>query len=161
MGFVKLFLRRYWSLILAFIVPVIEFCTDSLADEPVFFENPARVVVILCVIYAALTFICLGMVIHSWQLQRRFTKNRWRLVFWTHVLFLPALSTVVLGLHKIQISTYDLSIEREQFQSLNFYTGEVKDRLIWLVPLNVALILIWGVVAIFNRKSGKPAPGLA
>jgi hypothetical protein len=67
----------------------------------------------------------------------------------------------VLGLGEIQVSTYDLAIEREQFQYLHWYTGHIKDYLIWLVPLDIILIAFGAIVAIVNNKSSRPESGLA
>jgi heme/copper-type cytochrome/quinol oxidase subunit 2 len=124
--------------------------------EPVGFQNPAKVVWIMCLIIATATVLCLGLIVHSWQMQHRYTRNKWWLVFWTHVLLFPALTTIVLGLGVIQVSTYDLSLEREQFQYLHWYSGDVKDHLIWLVPLDIILILVWAVVAACKETSSGP-----
>jgi hypothetical protein len=124
--------------------------------EPVGFDNPTRVVWNICLIYSTVTALSLGLLAHSWLMQRRFTRNRWRLVFWAHVLLFPALTTIVLGLGGIQRSTYDLSLEREQFQTLHWYSGDVKDHFIWLVPLDVILIVVWAVVAVCKNKSSRP-----
>jgi hypothetical protein len=35
----------------------------------------------------------------------------------------PVLTTIVLGLGEIQVSTYELALEREQFQILHWYTA--------------------------------------
>jgi hypothetical protein len=94
-------------------------------------------------------------------MQCRFTRNKWRLVFWIHVLLLPALTSIVMGHGTIQVSTYDLSLEREQFQNLHWYTGDVKDFLIWLVPLDIVLIVLWAIISVFKNKSGRPEPGRA
>jgi len=132
------------------------FYARSIEIEPVLFQNPARVVWIVCLIYTTVTALCLGLVFHSWQVQRRFTRNKWRLALWTHVLLFPALTTIVLGLGRIQVSTYDLAIEREQFQNLHWYTGDVKDFLIWLVPLDVVLIFLCAILAAFKNKFSNP-----
>jgi uncharacterized membrane protein len=143
---------RYWSLLAAFLISAFALYSRSIEIEPVFFQNPARVVWIVCLIYTTVTALCLGLIVHSWQVQRRFTRNKWRLVLWTHILLFPALTTIVLGLGTIQVSTYDIALEREQFQSLHWYTGDVKDFLIWLVPLDVVLIFLWAIVAAFKNK---------
>ena len=161
MSMVRRFLKRYWSLLVASLIVVLEVYARGIPFEPVEFQHPARVVWIMCLIYTTVTAICLGLIVHSWQMQRRFTRNKWRLVFWTHVLLFPALTTIVLGLREIQVSTYDLSLEREQFQHLHWYAGDVKDHLIWLVPLDIFLIVIWTIVALFKNKSGRPTPGPA
>lgn len=156
MDIVRFFLRRYWSLLAAFLIVVLEIYARGIPFELVEFQNPARLVWIMCLIYTTVTALCLGLIFHSWRMQHRFAKNKWRLVFWTHVLLFPALATIVLGLGEIQVSTYDLSLEREQFQNLHWYTGDVKDFLIWLVPLDVVLVVLWAIIAGFKNKSSKP-----
>jgi hypothetical protein len=151
-------LERYWSLLIAFLIVVLEIYAHEIPFEPVEFQNPARVVWIMCLIYTSVTALCLGLIVQSWQMQCRFTRNKWRLVFWIHVLLLPALTSIVMGHGTIQVSTYDLSLEREQFQNLHWYTGDVKDFLIWLVPLDVVLIILWAIVAGFKNKPGRPEP---
>jgi len=37
----------------------------------------------------------------------------------------------------------------------------VKDFLIWLVPLDVVLIMLWAIIAVSKNKSGRPASGPA
>jgi len=146
------FLKRYWTLLAAFLIPSFVLCAERVGDD----LFAARDVWIMCSIYAAVVALCLGLIIHSWQMQRRSARNGWRLVSWAHVLLFPVLSTIVLGLRKIQVSTYDLAIEREQFQKLHWISGDVKDHLIWAVPLDMVLIVLWGTVAVFKNKSGRP-----
>ncbi len=155
------FLKRYWSLFVASLIVVLEVYARGIPFEPVEFQNPARVVWIMCLICATVAALCLGLIVHSWQMQRRLARNKWRLVFWAHVLLFPALAAIVLGLGEIQRSTHDLSLEREQFQSLHWYTGDVKDFLIWLVPLDAFLIVLWAIVALFKNESSRPDSGPA
>jgi hypothetical protein len=161
MNIVRRFLKRYWSLFFACLIPVIVFYTDYIAADPMEFQNPVRVVWIMCLICAIVIALCLGLLVHSWQMQRRYARNNWRLVFWAHLLLLPALCTIVLVLRKIQVSTYDIALEREQFQYLHWYTGDVKDILIWTVPLDIILIFLWAMVAICKNESSRSATGPA
>jgi hypothetical protein len=155
MSMVQRFLKRFWSLFFACLIPVIVLYSDAFVDDPILFKNPSRVVWIICLIVIFVTAICLGLLVHSWQMQRLYTRNNWRLVFWTHVVLFPALCTIVLGLRKIQVSTYDIALEREQSQHLHWYTGEVKDILIWAVPLDIVLILLWAMVSICKNESSR------
>jgi hypothetical protein len=155
------FLKRYWSLLIAYLLVVLEVYARGMDFEPVEFQNPARVVWIMCSIITTVTVLCFGLIVHSWQMQRQHAGNKWRLVFWTHVLLFPALTTIVLGLGTIQVSTYDLSLEREQFQNLHRYAGVAKDFLIWLIPLNLILIVLWAILAGFNDKPSRPDSRLA
>lgn len=156
MNIVRRFLKRFWSLLIASLIVVLEIYARGIPFEPVEFQNPARVVWTMCLIYTAITALCLGLIVHSWQIQRRFAINKWRLIFWTHVLLFPALTTIVLGLGEIQVATYDLSLEREQFQYLHWYTGDVKDYLIWVVPIDIIMIVVWAIVAGFKNNPNKP-----
>jgi hypothetical protein len=149
-------LDRYWSLLAAFLISALTLYGHSIDIEPVFFQNPANVVSIVCLIYMSVTALCVGLAVQSWRVQRSFTRNKWRLAFWTHVLLLPALVTIVLALGRIQVSTYDLAEEREQFQRLHWYAGDLKDFLVWLVPLDIVLILPWAIVASFKNKVSNP-----
>jgi len=92
---------------------------------------------------------------HAWKIQRIHAKGKWQRVFWAHLLLLPLLAVVVFGLRNIQNATYDFSIEHDRFQMLNFRAGQIKDVLIWLLPLDVFLIVTWGIVALINRFGSK------
>lgn len=109
----------------------------------------------MCLICSIVIALCLGLLVHSWRMQRRYARNKWRLVFSAHVLLFPTLCTIVLGLRKIQVSTYDIALEREQFQYLHWYTGYVKDILIWAVPLDIVLIFLWTMVAVCKSESSR------
>jgi hypothetical protein len=161
MRVVRQLLSRYWSLFAASFIMALAIFARGIEIEPVEFQNPARVVWLMCSIIATATVLCRGLTIHSWLMQRRFAQNKWRLVFWKHVILFPAITTIVLGLGRIQVSTYDLSLEREQFQYLHWYTGYVKDVLIWAVPLDIVLIVVFAVVALFKNKPGRPVSGPA
>jgi hypothetical protein len=155
MKIVQRFLRRYWSLLVAYLIAVLEVYASGIEFEPVAYQSPARVVWIMCLICAAVGALCLGLLVHSWKMQRRFAINKWRHVFWAHVLLFPALCSVVFGLRTIQVSTYDIALEREQFQYLHWSTGSVKDFLIWFVPLDFVLIFLWAIVAVIKNKPSR------
>ena len=148
-------LKRYWSLAAAILISVVAVYASGIEFEPVGYQSPARAVWIMCLICATGVALCLGLLVHSWKMQRRFAINKWRLVFWAHVLLFSALCSIVFGLRMIQVSTYDIALEREQFQYLHFYTGDVKDFLIWLVPLDVVLIVIWAIIAVIKNKPSR------
>lgn len=157
----RLLLKRYWSLLLAFVTVAVGAYMRGIEFEPAVFQDPVRVVWIVCFVCATIAGLCLVLVIHSWQAQRRTSRNKWQLVLWSHVLLSPALTTIVLMLGEIQRSTYDLALERDQFQYLHFYTGRVKDALIWAIPLDALLILVWAAIAVLKSKTGTPATGRA
>ena len=60
------------------------------------------------------------------------------------------------GLRRMKVFTYELSIEHDQFQNLDWYTGKVKDFLIWIGFIDGVLIVFWAIVATCERKPNKP-----
>jgi hypothetical protein len=155
------FLKRYWSLLVAFLIVALQVHGREIDLGLVDFLYPPKVVWTMCAAEVALTLLCLGLLFHSWHVQRGFARNKGRLVFWAHVLLLPAICSIVLGLSVIQLTTYDSATESDIFQSLHRYAGDAKDLLIWLVPLDLVLIVLWAIVAVFKSKSGRPDAGPA
>jgi len=163
---------RYWSLAIACLIPLLDSYADRFPEGPIESQGQSiaaqsNVVTTLCLIYGVGAAICLGLLIHSWVMQRRLTRNMWRLVFWTHVLLFPAFITLILGLHRIQTYTYDLAADFQRwgggvwYQSLHFHAEDVAEKLIWLVLLDAILIILWAIVAAFKNKSSRPVSGPA
>jgi hypothetical protein len=154
----KQFLIRFWSLIAAVLISYVTFRAGVFADS-ISGETPNAVAWVWSLCALALGGTCVNIILleHAWKIQRTHAKGKWRRVFWAHLLVLPLLVVVVRGLHNIQIATYDFSVEHDRFQMLNFRAGQAKDVLIWLLPLDVFLIVIWGIVALINRLSSKAA----
>jgi hypothetical protein len=159
MSLTRQFFWRYWSLVVAFLVVALEAATCGIDVEEIVFQDPVKAVWIICTVYIAATVLCVGLIVHSWQIQRRYARDVARRVLWAHILLFPAISTLVIGLEQIQVFTYDLDIEHGQFQYLHWYMLEVRDYLIWAVPLDVVLIVLWAVVAALKNKSGRSMPG--
>jgi hypothetical protein len=174
MSIVKRFLKRYWSLFAALSILFLESYTDRVPADPTEYLNQSNAVqyasnavLTLCIICGIGAAICLGLVAHSWTMQRRYAKNKWRLVFWAHVLIFPALAVPALGLHQIQTYTYELAADFQRwgggrwYQSLHFYAEDAGDKLIWLAVLDAVLVIIWSVIAALKNKPGRPASGPA
>lgn len=170
MSIVKRFSKRYWSLFAALTIPFLESYTDRIPADPAeYLSQPnaiqiaSNAVLTLCFIYGIGAAICLGLVVHSWTMQRRYAKSRWRLVLWAHVLIFPALAVPALGLHEIQTYTYELAADFQRwgggrwYQSLHFYAEDAGDKLIWLSMLDVVLIVVWAILAACKNRSGRPA----
>jgi hypothetical protein len=119
-------LMRYWSLVIACFVPVLDARLDRIPD-PIENTDPSKLVLTLLFLYGCGTLICLSLLVHSWIRQRRFAKNIWTVIFWTHALILPALITIGLGLQRIQTYTYPLAVDYQRwgggrwYQNLHFY----------------------------------------
>jgi hypothetical protein len=168
MSIVKQFLKRYWSLFAALSIPFLQLYADRVPGELVSYQstsidvqNASNAVLTLCLIHGIGAVICLGLVAHSWTMQRCYAKNKWRLVFWAHVLIFPALAVPALGLHQIQTYTYELAADFQRwgggrwYQSLHFYAEDAGDKLIWLAMLDVVLIVLWAIIAVFKNKPGR------
>ena len=149
------FTERYWSLFIAFMLVVLEVYARGVDFEPVEFQNATRVVWIVCLIYITFMALCLGLIVHSGQMQRRFARNKWRLDFWTHLLLFPALWVIVFGLSVIEVFARNIAIEGGRFGILYWYVGEMKDYLKVIMLLDVALIIFWAIVAGLKNNPGK------
>ena len=161
MQLIRRFAERYWSFLVALSVPFLVAHSNRIAEEPSYYREPARVFWIVCIIYATVTVLCLGLLVHSWLIQRRCARNGFRLVFWTHLLLLPWLSTIVLALGKIMRSTRDLPKARGPFELIFFTVAEVRDYLKVLFLVNILMAVLWAIVAALKNKSSRPVSGPA
>jgi hypothetical protein len=158
---VRRFLKRYWSLLAALSIPLLDGYADRIPD-PIDYQSASKSVLALCFIYGIGAIICLGLLVHSWMVQRRYTKNKWWLIFWAHILLLPALVSIGLGLHRVQTFTYELAVDFQYwgagrwYQNLHFYVDGVAERLFWLMLLDLAMVIAWGIVAVSKNKSSRP-----
>jgi len=82
-------LARSWSLLLAIV---------SLFIPLVLLSEPGRGVVALS---------CFGLIVHSWFVQRKYTKSREYIALWTLALSLPALASLWLGLNVLRFYFYN------------------------------------------------------
>lgn len=82
-------LARSWSGVLAIVALLIPFVWHS---------EPGR---------AVLALACLGLVLQSWLVQRKFTRSRGNLALWTLGLSLPALAYLWLGLNVLRFYSYN------------------------------------------------------
>jgi len=162
MSIVRRFLNRYWSLIASLLVVVLQAYVPAIDFGPVGFHDPVKFVwIILCMIEIILMTICSVLIVHSWQVQRRFTKNKWWLIFWTHLLLFPALCSIMLGLDAVYDSTYVIALDRGQFRGVHRYAGDGMGFLVWFVTLDFFLIIVWAIISTFKNRSGRPDPGPA
>jgi hypothetical protein len=87
---------RYWSLAAALLLPVIEFSCEGIIRLFMDYE----------VARAMLSVACIALLIHSWFMQRKYAKSKWRLAFFTLLLSLIALGPLWLGLNVIRAYSY-------------------------------------------------------
>jgi hypothetical protein len=93
-------LARYWSLAAVVILPVVEFFTELVTRG---FWGSYEIV------RAALSIVCIALLVHSWSMQRRYAQDRWRLAFLTLVLCLIALGPVWLGLNVVRYYAHPMN----------------------------------------------------
>jgi len=143
------------------LIPFLDSYIDRVPD-PIENQDPSNLVLALIFLYGFGALICLGLLVHSWLMQRRDTANRWRLVFWTHLLLLPALITSGLGLHRIQTYTYELAVDFQRwgggrwYQTLHGDVDGLAEKLFYFMVLDTALVVVWAVVAALKNKSSRP-----
>jgi hypothetical protein len=154
-------LNRYWSLVVAFLVPLLDAHFDRIPD-PIENSDPSNLVLTLLFLYGFGTLICLSLLVHSWIMQRRFAKNIWNVIFWTHVLILPASITVGFGLQRVQTYTYELAIDYQRwgggrwYQNLHFDVDSLAEKLFYFLLLDMILVVAWATVAVYKNKSSRP-----
>ncbi len=96
----RLIFDRYWSLAAAIVLPVFEFFAEVAARGfGGYYE----------VIRAVLAVFCLTLLVHSWFMQRKYGKNRWRLGFFTLLLSLPALGCLWLELNVLRYHAHPMN----------------------------------------------------
>ena len=142
-------------------VPLLDAYFDRIPD-PIENTDPSSLVRTLLFLYGFGTLICLSLLAHSWMMQRRFAKNTWSVIFWTHALILPALTTTGLGLQRVQTYTYELAADYQRwgggrwYQNLHFYVDGLAEKLLLFMLLDMVLVVVWAFVAICKNKSGRP-----
>jgi hypothetical protein len=93
------FIKRYWSLLAAIFLPIVEFPCEGFIRLFADYE----------VARAVLSVICIALLVHSWFIQRRYVQNRWRLAFFTVFVSFVILGPVWLGLNVLRAHCYPLN----------------------------------------------------
>jgi hypothetical protein len=127
---------RFWSLALAFLIPIIEISID--------FHNGGYEVRRAMVAIAGIVLLT-----HSWIMQRKNVGSRWRLAFWTMLLTLFALGFLWLGLNSIRGSTYP--DDPNAANLAYWFAVEWQDRIIVLAKIAAAAVGIWIAIDLILR----------
>jgi hypothetical protein len=93
-------LGRYWSLVAATILPLVELFTELVTRGFWGFHEIVR---------AALSIVLIALLVHSWFMQRRFAQSKWRFAFLTLLLSLLALGPLWLGLNVIRYYAHPMN----------------------------------------------------
>ncbi len=117
---------RYWSLAAAILLPVIKVHSGGLIRNEL------------------LSVICTALLIHSWFMQRKYAKSKWRLAFMTLLLSLIMLGPIWFGLNVIRAYTYPSNWKHDV--DLYLYICDMQDK-VWQVAqiLGMAVVL-WLIV---------------
>jgi hypothetical protein len=96
MSKVRQIFGRYWSLAAALLLPVVEIVAESTVGLGAYDE----------VSRAVLSVICIALLVHSWFIQRRYVRSKWRIAFFTLLLSLFVLGPIWLGLNVVRFYAY-------------------------------------------------------
>ena len=130
MQVIRELLKRFWSLALVFILPAVELFAERFSWYPDW--GIAR---------AILSAVCIALLIHSWFMQRRSVKSRWRLTFWTLVLLFFALEFLWLALNSIRGPNYpdDFTAPNRVYR----FAVEWQDRCVISAEAIAAIVGLW------------------
>ena len=91
---------------------------------------------------AVASILCLALLSQSWLMQRRYARNRERLVFLTLALSLPALASIWLGLNVLRFYSYNGDSPTETYSTVIRLQEAIQN-----VALAVALVVgFWAIV---------------
>ncbi len=143
------FIHRYWSLLLAFVLPVVEFFSEGGIGHFVDYEITREV----------LSVICIALLIHSWFMQRGNLQSRWRLAFWTLFLSLVALGPLWLGLNVIRAYSYPENWKTDVALYENIcYLQDIVEQLAKILGIAVTLWAIADLVRRMRKRSFDNIP---
>lgn len=147
MNIVRRFLKRYWSLAAALLLPVIEFSCEGIIRLFMDYE----------VARAVLSAACIVLLIHSWFIQRRYAQRKWRLVYWTLFLSLLSLGPLWLGLNVIRAYSYPENWKTDIALYENIcYVQDIVEQLAKVLGIAVVLWVIVDFVRwLVKRSFGK------
>jgi hypothetical protein len=126
---------RYWSLAAALLLPLIEFPSERFIRLFMNFE----------VARAALSVVCIALLVHSWFMQRRYAENKWRLAFFTLLLCVLVLGPVWLGLNVLRAHYYPLYWD-DQEVAVWSNICDLQDRVKQLAEVLGIAVALWALV---------------
>jgi hypothetical protein len=141
MSMVRRFLKRYWSLAAAILLPVIKVLSGE------FISNEL------------LSVICATLLVHSWFMQRKYAKSKWRLVFLTLLLSLIMLGPIWLGMNVIRADSYPSNWKNDVDRY--FYICNMQDRVVQLAEVLGIAVVLWVIVDLGRwlvKRSFKKLP---
>jgi len=142
-----------------FVLPVVEFLAEVATRGFGGYYEIARVV---------LSVVCIGLLVHSWFMQRRYAQSKWRLGFFTLLLSLPMLGCVWLGLNVIRSYSYDFAVDYNRNlgnwrQNLYGYAVESQDMIVLFAKVLGIALALWLMVDLVRwmgkRVAGRPLRG--
>jgi len=92
--------RRFGSATVAVLLPIVVWIIEVPIQRSLGID--------LSITRAATSIVCIGLLLHSWSIQRRFSRSRSELGFWTCLLTLPLLGATWLGLNVARSHWYPI-----------------------------------------------------
>ena len=92
--------RRFGSATVAVLLPIVVWIVEASILRSLGID--------LSITRAATSIVCIGLLIHSWSIQRRFSRSKSELGFWTCLLTLPLLGAAWLGLNVARSHWYPI-----------------------------------------------------
>jgi len=154
----SMLVSRYWSLALAITLPLLDLFCEQLTRSFGGYDEVVRIF---------LSAICVALLVHSWFMQRKYARSRWRLAFLTLLLSLLFIGPLWLGLNVIRGESYDLAADYERnvhlwYHNLYWYVVELQDLLVQLAIVLGAALALWLIVDLarwlFAYMKRKPGP---
>jgi ABC-type multidrug transport system fused ATPase/permease subunit len=99
-----------------------------------------------------------------WRVQIRGSKNIWRSLLWTSVLFLPMFGLIWLGLNVVRRNTYEYAVEFQRHlgdyrQSLYWHVGNSQDWIVWIAKVDLVVSLLIAFFTFFRREQPRIVRG--
>lgn len=129
------FLKRYWSLAAAILLPILEFIPEIFIRHFIGFE----------IVRGFLSIVCIALLIHSWFMQRKYVENNWRLVFFTLLLSLVALGPLWFGLNGMRAHYYPLNWDDHEVAVWSNICL-LQDRIVQLAEVLSVVVALWLLV---------------
>jgi uncharacterized protein involved in response to NO len=123
-------LKRFWSLTLVFVLPVLELFAEQFSWYP---DSE--------ITRAILSAVCIALLVQSWFMQRKNAKSAGRLTLWTLLLLFLVLEFLWLALNSSRGPNYPVDFTAEN--RAYWFAVEWQDRIGVLQKIVAAIVAVW------------------